>query len=175
MPSNVEIKTRANDFESMRNRAEELSDTPQRIIDQEDTFFSIPKGRLKLRKFSPDAGELIYYERPDVEGPKQSVYEIAPTNKPDALKSTLASALGVRGVVRKTRRLFMVGQTRIHLDNVDGLGQFVELEVVLKANQSAKDGETIARDLMKQLGISNADLIDGAYIDLMEEQKGKTP
>lgn len=88
-------------------------------------------GRLKLRQFSPESGELIAYSRADVAGTKQSDYLIVPTSTPAELRA-LAAALGVRQTVIKTRVLLRVGQTRIHLDAVQGLGSFVELEVVLR-------------------------------------------
>ena len=71
-------------------------------------------------------------------------------------------------MVRKERRLFLVGQTRIHLDRVDNLGDFVELEVVMEPTQTMEDGVDIAYRLMEALGISERDLIDCAYIDLLE-------
>jgi len=77
-------------------------------------------------------------------------------------------ALGVRGVVKKKRRLFLVGQTRVHLDEVDGLGHFVELEVVLRVNQSEEQGRKIAQELMRQLEISESDLLSGAYVDMIK-------
>ena len=78
-------------------------------------------------------------------------------------------ALGVRGVVRKKRYLYLAGQTRIHLDDVEGLGQFMELEVVLRDGQSDADGQSIAEDLMAKLGVRTEDLLEGAYMDLLEK------
>ena len=129
MPSNIEIKARVRDFEALRASAESLSDTSCEVIPQEDTFFNTERGRLKLRILAPDRGQLIYYERPDQDGPKRSDYHLAESRDPENLKATLALALGVRGVVKKTRYLYMVGQTRIHVDDVAGLGHFMELEV----------------------------------------------
>ncbi|MFN2187221.1 MAG: CYTH domain-containing protein, partial [Candidatus Promineifilaceae bacterium] len=80
----------------------------------------------------------------------------------------LESALGIRGIVRKRRWLYWVGNTRLHLDIVEGLGAFVELEVVLSTGQRIEEGEAIATSLMERLGISKGDLIEGAYIDLLE-------
>ena len=111
---------------------------------------------------------MVYYERADVAGPKKSDYFIAETSDPEVLKAVLSKALGVRGVVRKKRRLYLVGQTRIHIDEVEGLGAFLELEVVLRRGESVEYGQKIAEDLMAKLGIKPGDLIDGAYIDLLE-------
>jgi predicted adenylyl cyclase CyaB len=169
MATNIEIKARVNNLEDLRRRAEALSDTPVQVIPQEDTFFHVPRGRLKLRQLRPYLAQLVYYERPDREGPKSSNYFIYETSNPEDLKTALSLALGVRGVVRKTRFLFLAGQTRIHLDDVEGLGHFMELEVVLQEGQTESEGQSITEDLMNQLGIRKEDLIEGAYMDLLEE------
>ena len=168
MATNIEIKARVDDFEALKARTEYLSDQPMIILPQEDTFFNTAKGRLKLRVQSPDRGYLIYYERPNQDGPKRSDYHLAETRDPENLKAALSLALGVRGVVRKTRYLYMVGQTRIHLDDVEGLGHFMELEVVMQAGQSDADGQAIAEDLMRRLEIRKDALLEGAYMDLIE-------
>lgn len=168
MPANIEIKARARDFAGIRQRAERLSDTPCAVIPQEDAFFNTGRGRLKLRVLAPDRGQLIYYERPDSDGPKRSDYSIAETHDPQSLRQVLESAFGLRGIVRKTRYLYLVGQTRIHLDDVQGLGQFVELEVVLNPGQTDAEGQAIAGDLMQKLGVTPVDLLEGAYMDLIE-------
>lgn len=169
MATNIEIKARVEDFEALKARAQSLSDQTLKILPQEDTFFNTPKGRLKLRIQTPHQGQLIYYERPDQDGPKRSDYHLAETNDPENLKQTLSLALGVRGVVRKTRYLYMVGQTRIHLDDVEGLGHFMELEVVMMAGQSDAEGQAIAEDLMHMLGVREEALLEGAYMDLIEK------
>ena len=169
MPTNIEIKARVRNFPDLKRRAEALSDSPLETIPQEDTFFFAPKGRLKLRVLAPDRAQLVYYERPDQDGPKRSDYFIFNTNDPENLKTALSLALGIRGVVKKTRYLYMIGQTRVHLDDVEGLGQFMELEVVLRDDQSDAAGQAIANNLMKKLGIEPTDLIEGAYMDLFEK------
>jgi adenylate cyclase len=168
MPANIEIKARIRNFADLRLRAEALSDTPAQVIPQEDTFFHTARGRLKLRQLAPERGQLVYYERTDASGPKRSEYILAETSEPSALKAVLTAALGVRGVIRKRRTLYMVGQTRVHLDEVEGLGEFMELEVVLRPEQSDAEGQAIAQDLMTRLGVLKEDLLEGAYMDLME-------
>jgi predicted adenylyl cyclase CyaB len=169
VPSNIEIKAYARRFEEIKLRAERLGDNAVKVIPQEDTFFNTPQGRLKLRVLA-DHGELIYYTRPDQDGPKRSDYHITRSHDPENLKRVLELAYGIRGVVRKTRYLYLVGQTRIHLDDVEGLGQFMELEVVMRDGQSDAEGQVIAEDLMSALGVERADLIDGAYMDLLEKE-----
>jgi adenylate cyclase len=168
LASNIEIKARARNFSEIRSRAEKLSDTPVQIIPQEDTFFNSSGGRLKLRLLSQREGQLIYYTRPDQQGPKRSEYHISLTQDPGSLKRVLELAYGIRGVVRKTRYLYMVGQTRLHLDDVEDLGQFLELEVVLREGQSDAEGQAIAEGLMANLGVERSDLLEGAYMDLLE-------
>jgi predicted adenylyl cyclase CyaB len=168
MAKNIEIKARVRDFEKLRKRAAAASDTAAELLHQEDTFFHSPKGRLKLRALAPDHGELIYYERADSAGPKQSNYFLSVTAEPERLKDVLAKSLGVRGVVRKDRWLYLAGNTRIHLDQVEGLGAFMELEVVMSDGQNPAEGQAIANELMTRLGINESDLIEGAYIDLLE-------
>ena len=168
MPANIEIKARARDFTALRSRAESLSDTPVQLIPQEDTFFHTPRGRLKLRQLAPDRAQLVYYERPAQDGPKRSTYHIFETGDPQNLKTALSLALGVRGIVRKTRLLYLIGQTRLHLDEVEGLGQFMELEVVLRPDQTDAEGQAIAADLMTRLGVGEDDLLKVAYMDLIE-------
>jgi predicted adenylyl cyclase CyaB len=169
MPSNIEIKARARNFDKMRQRAEKLSDMPLQVIKQEDTFFNTEVGRLKLRILAAERAQLIYYTRPDQEGPKRSDYHIYETSDPENLKRVLELTYGIRGVVRKTRYLYIVGQTRVHLDNVEGLGQFMELEVVMQTGQSDAEGQVIAEGLMTSLGVEISDLLEGAYLDLLEQ------
>ena len=168
MPTNVEIKARIRDWQRAQQIAGQLADQPPQIIEQLDTFFVCSTGRLKLREFSAGRGELIAYEREDVEGAKASRYLIAPTAEPAPLREVLSRALGPAGTVKKRRHLFLAGQTRIHLDEVEGLGTFLELEVVMKPGQPLAEGEQIARDLMRKLGVRPEDLIAGAYVDLLK-------
>ena len=168
MPSNIEIKARVRNFDEIRRRAEDLSDSPVEVIPQEDTFFNTPHGRLKLRLLADDQAQLIYYTRPDQEGPKRSDYHISHSSDPANLKRVLELAYGIRGVVRKTRYLYLVGQTRVHLDDVEGLGQFMELEVVMQEKQSDAEGQAMAEALMASLGVDKTDLLEGAYMDLLE-------
>ena len=170
MPSNIEIKARVSDPERKRSLAEHLSGAPPICLHQEDTFFPCASGRLKLRQLSATQGELIAYQRADVSGTKRSDYLICHTGTPADLRDTLASALGTGVVVTKTRWLFLVGQTRVHLDEVAGLGSFLELEVVLADGQLPDQGYLIAREMMVALEVREADLIDCAYADLLAAQ-----
>jgi len=168
MNRNVEIKVEVADLDAIRQRVRKLADEGPVVLEQEDTFFACPNGRLKLRRFAHAAeAELIYYERADSAQPKESRYVVHRTSDPDTLDQALTGALGVRGRVRKRRALYLVGRTRIHLDEVDGLGDFVELEVVLQPHESASDGVVLAHELMAKLGIAQDQLVTGAYTDLI--------
>lgn len=169
MASNVEIKAKVINPERFNELARNLSGEDPIIIEQEDTFFKVGSGRLKLRKFSPERGELIFYKRPNLHGPKLSEYETYKTNDPESLARTLDIAIPIVGSVVKVRRLYMVGQTRIHFDEVKGLGTFMELEVVLRHDQSVGDGQEICSEIMKALEIEDKDLIDRAYVDLISD------
>jgi len=172
MARNVEIKARLSDYEDTARRARELSLSEPVIIAQEDVFFPCPSGRLKLRILGPEQGELIFYQRPDQEGPKTSHYFITPTSDPAGMRHVLATAYGEKAVVRKVRHLYLVVRTRIHLDRVEGLGDFLELEVVLAEGDSTGDGEAEAHQLMSSLGVTPEDLVPDAYVDLLERNHG---
>jgi adenylate cyclase class IV len=172
MARNVEIKAVARDVAELRERALALSGTPPTLLRQIDTFFHTPAGRLKLRELAPDCGELIWYERADEAGPRRSTYFRAPTSDPAALLHVLAGAYGVLGVVEKTRELSLVGRTRIHVDDVAGLGSFVELEFVMGEGDDDAAGARAVEELMAALGIRDGDLVTRAYIDLLLDANG---
>lgn len=167
MARNVEIKGRAPSLDAIATRAAALGGTDEGVLVQEDTFFHVETGRLKLRRFADGTAELIAYHRPDHSGPKTSSYELTDVPDPDRCLAELTERHGVRGVVRKHRHLWMIGRTRVHLDRVEGLGTYVELEVVLREDESEADGDAEAARLMDALGISESDLVEGAYADLL--------
>lgn len=169
MPRNVEIKARVADPARLRRAAEALATDAPVEIAQDDTFFRCNDGRLKLRAFADGRGELIFYRRADRRGPTTSHYAIVPTASAAALRAALTDACGAVGRVRKRRVLVRCGRTRIHLDEVDGLGHFVELEVVLADGEPEAGGIAEAHALMARLGIGDADLEDRAYVDLLAD------
>ena len=176
MPVNVEIKARIPSVEALLPVARALGDDehPQ-LIHQDDTFFAVPQGRLKLRVFGDGSGELIHYHRADAQGPKLSDYVLAPVPEPESLREALTRACGLLGRVRKERILILAGATRIHLDRVEGLGDFLELEVVLTDGQTEAEGTAIAQKLLVRLGVQPEQLLRGAYLDLLRAQAGNAP
>ena len=168
---NIEIKARIESIDALMPKVLALADQGPTAILQDDTFFSCPNGRMKLRTFSTQAGELIFYNRPDQAGPKESFYVISSTAEPDSLREALSLGYGQIGRVRKHRTLFLVGRTRIHLDRVEGLGHFLEIEVVLADGESPAAGIKEANDLLAKLGISPYQLISEAYIDMIKQEQ----
>lgn len=165
MLRNVEIKAAVRDRKTLVARARRLWGAPERLA-QKDVFFRCPNGRLKLRLQTPGPSYLIAYSRPNARGPKTSRYMTAVAPRPEALAACLSAALGEGRVVEKTRLLFLAGRTRVHVDSVLRLGDFLELEVVLRPGESATAGRAEARRLMRLLGVRPADLLKGAYADL---------
>ena len=167
MARNIEIKARVADMPALAARAAAIADSGPVEIPQDDTFFGCANGRLKLRVFEGGHGELIFYRRPDADGPKVSFYVLSPTESPDTLREALTLANGQEGRVVKHRTLFLVGRTRVHLDRVQGLGDYMELEVVLADGEPAEDGVREAHALMARLGLAPDSLVTGAYHDLL--------
>jgi len=167
MAHNIEIKASIESVSAILPRVAALATSGPTEFDQDDTFFHCENGRLKLRTFSFESGELIFYQRPDGAGPKESFYVISPTSSPETLRQALSLAYGVVGRVRKHRTLFMVGRTRVHLDKVEGLGDFLELEVVLAEGEPLTAGIAVANELLGKLAITQSPLIDKAYVDMV--------
>lgn len=127
----------------------------------------MPRGRLKLRE-EPDAvATLIAYERPDLAGNKESRYRLVEVPEPAELREALAAALGIAGVVGKARRLFIHEGVRIHLDRVDGLGDFIEFEGIVAAGDDPRRFGVLLDSLRGSLGIRDEDLLRESYSDLL--------
>jgi predicted adenylyl cyclase CyaB len=169
MPRNVEIKAHIESVESLVPKAAAIASEGPIAIEQDDTFFRCENGRLKLRVLGGKTGELIFYRRADQKDPKESFFLRSPTSEPEVLREALSLAYGAIGRVRK-HRMYLVGRTRVHLDKVEGLGHFLELEVVLGDDESTEAGIREAHGLMEKLGIHASQLIDGAYVDLYARQ-----
>jgi predicted adenylyl cyclase CyaB len=167
MPRNVEIKARISSVAALLPAVKQIADQGPCEIVQEDSYFACPTGRLKLRKFSATAGELIYYRRDPQLAPKESYYLRSSTTEPESLRLVLTTAYGEVGRVAKRRTLFMAGRTRIHLDQVSGLGDFLELEVMLEEHEPAPAGVREAHGLLARLGVNSSQLIAGGYADLV--------
>ncbi|ACF14033.1 adenylate cyclase [Chloroherpeton thalassium ATCC 35110] len=173
MAQNVEVKAKIDSIDTFIKKASQLSNQESETISQEDIFFNCSNGRLKLRMIDEKKGQLIAYERPDSSGPKISSYKIYETPAPHVLKETLTKSCGILGIVKKTRYFFLIGRTRVHIDQVDGLGAYFELEVVLSADENEESGVHEAEALMEKFGIDERQLVKGAYLDLLLSQSSE--
>lgn len=164
---NIEIKSRVADLAGLEARITALGAEAVWTRRQRDVFFPVPEGYLKLRGVEGEPGELIAYVRAAGTDPRPSDYDIAPVPDPARTEAVLTRALGVRGVVTKTRRLFLWRHTRIHLDEVEGLGTFLELETVAK-EISLTAAQAEAREVIARLELDAGDFLDRPYLELLE-------
>jgi predicted adenylyl cyclase CyaB len=136
---------------------------------QTDTYFAVAAGRLKLRETAGFQAELIYYQREENGAGRPSDYEIAHSADAEALRSVLSQALGVLATVKKRRTLLVLDSTRIHLDNVEGLGSFIELETPVKQDEA--EARVRIDVLVSALGFDRSDCLRVSYLDLMLQEK----
>lgn len=137
------------------------------VLVQTDTYFPAQDSRLKLREIKNDSPELIWYRRPNHTEIRTCEYRRLAIQNLDAVKNGLSAILGVEAVVVKTRRLYRWQNVRIHLDQVDKLGDFIEFEAVLSHRSQTAEGERQLTRLKTWLGLSEAHAIATSYRDLM--------
>jgi homotetrameric cytidine deaminase len=158
---NVELKARDPHPERSLERARALGAEDRGELRQRDTYFAAPNGRLKLREQDPGGAELIAYERPDAADARESRYRIVAVEDPAAIREALDAALGTVVVVDKRRRLLEWQGVRIHLDDVEGLGAFVELEGVADAaSDLRREADLVAR--LREVGDGAEELLRAA-------------
>lgn len=167
MPCNLELKARHPDLAAAAAAAERLGARGPSVQVQADTYFRVPSGRLKLREIDGAPAELIAYDRPDRGGARASAYQLVAVLDPGGLKSALAGALGVRGEVRKRRAIYLWHNVRIHLDDVAGLGTFVEFEAVLAPGEDEAAAHARLEELCRALGVRPDDHLGPSYADLL--------
>ncbi len=164
MSTNLEIKAPVADPAAFRAKAQALATETVGTDDQVDTYFCVPSGRLKLRESSLSGAQLIPYLRPNDGGPRRADYQVISVPDPDGLKALLGEMLGVHRVVRKRREIWLVDNVRIHLDAVDDLGDFMELEAVFDGTPATEaEQQRKVAHLMKELGVDEGDLIATSY------------
>jgi homotetrameric cytidine deaminase len=164
---NVELKAVDPDPDVTLERALAAGARDQGVLTQRDTYFAAPRGRLKLREEDPGEAHLIAYERADEATARTSAYRIARVAAPGELRAALEASLGVTQVVDKRRRLLLWETVRIHLDDVAGLGRFVELEAVAEADSDLTREQEQVRMLREVLGIEDGAIQTGSYADVL--------
>lgn len=171
---NIEIKAPLGDPAAMARRAEALGATRREELRQRDTFFHVPRGYLKLREIAGQKSELIAYTRDPGSAPRASDYVVAQLSDTQKLCEALERSLGVRGCVEKVRTLYLWKHTRIHLDEVAGLGTFLELETVMDGIDRAT-AEAEANGLIRALDLNPGTFLDVPYLELLEVRGEKAP
>ena len=168
----VEIKARCTDHARIRGLLKSRGAEFLSRETQVDTFYRVNEGRLKLRR-SKSEKYLIGYRRPDHRGPKHCLVDLYEYNDPDSLDRVLSGVLGRRLTVRKRRERWRLGPVKFHLDRVDKLGTFLEIEVLGIRGVDDLEGMRNTCELWLQLfGVRQEDLVERAYADLLEELEG---
>lgn len=167
MGINIEIKARCDDLDSFKSRLLQLPVTFEGDDFQTDTFFKVPKGRLKLRESTLYGDILIPYIRPNREGLKQSNYEIIHVLDSQKTKNLFDTILGLKGEVKKRRQIYLFENVHIHLDEVEKLGNYIEFEAVIDNEEQIKSNNEKVKWLLEYFNIDFNHLISEAYIDLL--------
>ncbi len=167
--TNIEIKARCSDLSRIREILRGEGAEVRGIDRQTDTYFPCASGRFKLREGNIE-NALIFYRRPNQPGPKQAAVSLCRVHPDPALRQVLSEALGVRVQVVKRREIFFLDNVKIHLDQVDPLGSFVEIEAIDTDGSLGRDRlMEQCRHWMDRLGIGPDDLIDRSYSDMIEQ------
>lgn len=164
---NVELKAQLPDRAGAEACCTRIGAIYQGDIHQVDTYFRVPEGRLKLREKEPGGDELIFYRRADIAEAKASEYHISPATS--ELKTLFSEAFGVVAVVDKVRGLWLWENVRIHLDRVEGIGDFIEFEAVLDDEHDDADGHRKIQGLRQTFQIASTALIQRSYLDLSRD------
>ena len=163
---NLEIKCRMNTFTLVRRALKALGAVRQvPVLKQVDWYFPVPRGRFKLRQVRGGAGELIFYIRPTTRAARVSDFSRLPVPDVPATRRLLADALGEAACVSKRRELWLLENARIHLDQVDRLGRFLEVEVIV--TQGIGQAKTLMRTLLTGLAIEPDTLVAQSYAELV--------
>ncbi len=169
---NVELKATDPDPERSLQIALDLGAEDRGVLVQRDTYFRVPEGRLKLREETPGGAVLIQYAREDRPEARESRYRITPVEDPATLMTSLADALGTLAVVEKERRLLLWEGVRIHLDTVEGLGSFLELEGVAPEGSDLSGEHDRVAQLGEALGLDDSRILAGSYSDRVLAAEG---
>lgn len=171
MPMNVEVKVRIDDPSAWASRLECVAGERVVGLAQEDTFYAVSRERLKMRCDLDGQCELIYYRRPDREGARVSAYSRQPVRDVATRRAELEACFGVCETVRKMRSVFIVEGARVHLDHVEGLGNFVEIAVPVTDDCSIHRAHALAARLSDRIGLGECTAVAQAYGDLRSENE----
>jgi adenylate cyclase class 2 len=164
---NIEIKARIADRARVGAIAKGLATAYLGIERQRDTYFSCVQGRLKLREIEGRTAQLIAYRRADRPDAKPSDYRLIEIADAGPLRELLFAALGIVIVVEKVREIFLYQNVRIHLDEVAGLGSFLEFEAVVTKAIDDREAAAQIRWLEQQFQIAPNELISSSYSDML--------
>lgn len=167
MAENIEFKAKINNYSLMYQSVAQLTKVNPTVLLQKDIFYKAHFGRLKLRSIYNTEHELIFYLRPNKEGPKYSKYIRIRINNQSLVDSILTKTLGQLVVVKKQRNLFLLDNIRFHLDRVDNLGVFLEIEYILSPMESRKTALGTVNNLIQKLQIQKNMLVDHSYAELL--------
>jgi adenylate cyclase, class 2 len=165
---NVELKARDDDLGRSLEICRVLGAADLGEIRQRDTYFNVARGGLKLREESPGQTHLIQFERADKPQQRESRYRIVIVEDGPGLRAVLEAALGVRVVVAKCRHVHVWRDVRIHLDEVDGLGTFIELEAVAPPESDLTREHALILELREAFAIVDARLLSHGYADQLQ-------
>lgn len=164
---NIEIKARCNNQDAIRGYLKEHDADFKGLDHQIDTYFNAPNGRLKLREGEIE-NALIHYERPNQEGPKQAQVALYTSQPGSTLKEVLTKALGIMVVVDKKREIYFIENVKFHIDTVEGLGTFMEIEAIDEDARLGKDKlNEQCQKYLTEMGIKKDDLVSVSYSDLL--------
>ena len=170
MISIIEIKARCNDHDKIREILIGEGANYKGLDEQRDTYFRVPHGRLKLREGNIE-NNLIHYDRPDQEGPKQSSVLLYKSNPGSNLKAILKKALGILVVVEKKREIYFIDNIKFHIDTVAGLGTFIEIEAIDETGNIGKERlQEQCEHYLERFGVRSTDLVSCSYSDLLLKQ-----
>ena len=164
---NLELKARDRDPEATYVAALGVGAVDHGLLRQRDTYFDVRTGRLKLREQDPGGAQLIAYERADLRRQRESRYRLVDVADAAAMRAALSAALGITVVIEKKRRLLLAGNVRIHLDTVESLGHFVEIEAVVSEHAPTSGEEERVASLRHALGITDDRLVGRGYAALL--------
>lgn len=170
MPRNIETKALVEDLAAVRAAAIAIGARPSSIEEQVDRYYELDGARrVKLRTVAGGRAEMIHYRRPERDGVRASDYEVTPVRDGDA-GACLVPKTSPLVVVRKRREVLLLDNVRVHLDEVDGLGTFLELEAVVDGAHDERRCQAQVADILCHLGVGSGDLIRASYSDLLRRE-----